>query len=307
MAITVTRRQLKEGAAQDLGLFLAGTATSVDTINHTLVIPEVNLALPDQFHLRDAFVASRKDNDSGTVYNRIVKPFLDNSSNGLLLDSGPNVQDDDPVGIYTLLSPLDWNDVVNKALEKLHKLVRITVSLDTTQNEYSLDDMVDSEGDTCEWVQSRTQILKMDTRNANGSLITLEGWGGVAWQEDGNSLKMHLSYIPYGQATEMVISARKPFAWPGNTLDTDQATTNVQYVLGLEACKEKALELVFNKFASQEMKTRFGAMLAETRQKLAQAMRNYVPPMRPQNYEFNETFSPDIVSELILPAWGTGI
>jgi hypothetical protein len=85
---------------------------------------------------------------------------------------------------------------------------------------------------------------------------------------------------------------------------THFASTVCPYELAVEAVKEKAMELIFNRYGSPTMRQRFAAMLQVTRDRLAAAKLRYEPPMRPSSYQVEETFFADIPYELQYSSWG---
>lgn len=303
MATTITRKTIREAAADDLGLLLSVTVTATDATALTATIPDLWTKMPDPDHLRDAWVTV-----DGASYARIVKYHLEAAPNYVELSKLPTgISTGTPTAkIYFLLSPEDWNTQINNALEKLGRMERVSITLDTSATDYAMDTVTDSESNLCTWLQSRGQIFDIQTRTANGNLVQIEGWGGVSFLETNNSLTVHLSYIPY-TATTLILRARKPYVWRDHLLDSDTTsnyTTTCPFELAVEAVKEKGMELAFNRYGTASMKPRFAAMLQVTRDRLAAAKLKFEPPMRPANYQVEETFLVDIPWELQSPAWG---
>lgn len=301
MATSITRAQVRENAADDLGLLLSVTVTATDSDDLTATIPDLYTKMPDPDHLRDAFITV-----DGSSYARITKYHLEAAPNFVELSKLPTgISTGTPTAkIYFLLSPEDWNTQINNALEKLGRMVRVNITLDPASTDYPLDDtQLDSDMDECTWIQSRGQIFDIQTKTANDQLIQIEGWSGVSYLEDDNQLTVHLSYIPY-TATTLVLRVRKPYVWRDHLLSADVDTTTCPFELAVEAVKEKGMELIFNRYGSPTMRQRFAAMLQVTRDRLAGAKLRYEPPMRPSNYQVEETFLVDIPWELQGSAWG---
>lgn len=308
MATSITRRQIREGAAQDLGIFVPAVADYVNTSDFTVRIADALTKFPDEYHLMDAWLMGRESNDLGNTFYRVVKAWFNETKDTVQLASAPDFAATDDIGIYFLLSPEDWNNALNETLSELYKKVRVTITLTDGDNEYPIDDLTDEEGDDCTWLQSRTQIYGVEVRTASGNIVDLQQWGGVRFIEDNNSLTVHFTYLP-ATATGLtcVLVGRKPYAWrgegaTGHLLSDDDDTTTCPYKLARYGLQVQVLNLLYKRHGGEMMRARFGGSRNVAMQQFAQAKHQFVPAMQPQTYEVDETFIADLPSEM--QTWG---
>jgi hypothetical protein len=206
--------------------------------------------------------------------------------------------------VYFLLSPEDWNDSLNEALEELFKVVRVEIDIVAGDSLYPLDSVTDAESDLCTWLQSRTQVYGVEYRRTNGATVSLEQLGGVRFLENNNSLSVLLTMPPVtsdaGATLELV--ARKPYVWRDSLLSTDATTTNCPYKLAMVATQVKAFRLLFKRHG-ETMKRQFGAAIVIAERELTRTINELVPSMRPQPLMVDESFEPDIPPEMQRWSW----
>ena len=309
MATSITRRQIREAACEQLGLLKKITIDTVDTTAHTFKAADLVKKYPDAFHIQDAYLTSRETDATGSNYHRIIKWYDEETPDTIQLDSGPDdLADGEDGAIYELLSPEEWNDAINESLGELLHPVRITITLDTEDNNYAMDPQTDSEGDACTWIVSRTQIHHVDTKDVSDNIISETDWAGYKIIEDANGLQVHLTYIPQ-DATYLVVTVLKPysrFAAGADELTSDivaNHTTTCPFQMAVQAAKVKAVLKMYQRHGADNLRKRFGTSLAIAERQLAQMKAAYTPAMRPHSMQIDETFEPDIPSDLTSPVW----
>lgn len=305
MAVTITRRQLREGAAHDAGLMVRLeniVAADIDGTNMTLDLPQLFTKFPDSLHLQDAFIT-----EDGDDYARIIKYHQEGAPHKVVVDhipaglSGTGLHTS--AQVYFLLSPEDWNDCLNEALEGLFRPVRVSITIVDNDSEYPMDGVTDADLDLATWLQTRAQVYALEYRSASGVNISLEQLGGVRFIENNNSLTVHLLTLPLaGDSGTLVLVARKPYVWRGNTLDLDTDTTVCPYKLGMVAAQVKAYSLLFKRHG-QNMKQQFAAASVIAEREYVRLVNEYVPAMRPVPYTYDEHFAPDIPAAMGNWSW----
>lgn len=306
MATTITRAQIRSGAAKDAGLLIHVTgilAANIDANNKTVDVADLAVVFPDPQHLRDAFIS-----EDGDDYARIVKFYAEDAPNRLLLSHIPTGLDGAAGGteadIYTLLSPEEWNNCINEALEELFEVVRIDMALVSDQTDYSVDDLVDSEGDLCTYLQSRAQLYKVEFRGSNGLTTSIEQLGGVAFHENANSLSVHLTMGPAfeDQTSSLVLVARKPYVWRDRLMNQDSDQTNCPYRLAVTATQVKAYRLLFKKHG-ETMKRQFAAAMVVSEKEYNRMLADMVPAIRPTPLTLDESFYQDVPAGMVHWSW----
>lgn len=303
MAVTISRKQIREGAASDLGLHLVTSvaAADIDLTNQTLLLPDLTTKLPDAFQLRDSFVTA-----DGIDYARVIKFHADSGTDKVQLDHNIDGLDDDPteVHVYFGLSPEEINNQINEALEELYREVRVEITLVADQSDYPIDDQVDSELDTCTWLQNRTQIIDLQFQEAfSTNWNQAYGYGMVSYLRDNNSLTVRLGIRPITTGTaSLILRARKPYAWREKLLELDADTTTCPYKLAMAAVQLRCLRLLFKKHGPA-MKQNFGQAAAVAERQFAAAINEWTPAMQPASYNFDEPFDQDIAAPAILWSW----
>lgn len=305
MAVDLTRKQIREDAALDLGLLTVVTVDTVDTNQHTVKIGDIREAFGDAFTLRDAYISPREAADTGNDWNRILRFVDPETPDTLVLAGGPDgMEDGDSCGIYQLLSPAEWNLCVNQALGDMVKKTRIPLTFTEDDNEYSIDALTDTDGDLATWVTTRGQVEGIVLKDAYGNIISQEGWSGYMLNEGDNTVVINFTYLPaYRSNLTAVVIANKPYAYPGATLDDDDDTTTCPYKLVMVGTQVKALKLMFSKFGSDPMRQRFGAALSLREGIWATEKSKWMPPFKAWDLNIPETFVADIPDIMLRPSW----
>lgn len=306
MATTITRKQIREGAAADAGLLTrldSITTSDIDSSNLTINLGQLFTKKPDKFMVADSWVT-----ENGDDYARILKYYQDEAPHRVTVDHIPTGLTGNAGGntleAYSLLSPETWNDCINEALEELFKVIRVEITIVGGQSEYACDSQVDPDGDTCTWLQSRTQIYSIEYRAASGSQVSLEQLGGVRFLESSNALTVHLSVMPLvaDSGASLILVARKPYVWRGSTLDADSDTTTCPYKLAMIATQIKALRVLF-KSHGEQVKRNFAAALAVAEKEYVKMVNEFVPAARPQPLMIDEAYEPDLPTEMQRWSW----
>lgn len=306
MATSITRRQIREGAALDLGLASLVTADVVDTTDHTVRVSDVREKYPDPFLVRDAFLMPREAASTGNQWRRIVQFATPETPDALVLAGGPDgLSNGDDAAIYFLLTPDEWNRCVNEALTEMWKRTDVGFSFEDNVNDYAVDEMTDDDGDLCTWVTTRGQIETVKLRSViQTGLIDLREWAGYTPIESNNSVTIHFTYLPvHHQQVTAVMVANKPYVYPGNELDVDSDTTTCPYKLAQLGTEVKAMKLAYKKYGTEAMRSRFGSTLAVAEAEWAKMKLQYMPPMRASGYLIEESFEPDIPEIMRRPTW----
>lgn len=273
MALTSTRKQIREAAADNLGLLITATADAVDTINKTVTMNKLADAAPDPLYLRDSYLT--KD---GSVYRRITKFDYPATNRVFLTDNLPGLLAGDPVAVYFLLDLDSWNGAVNAALRELYRPDRAEITLVAGVNSYLLPD----------WIQTREQVLNLEVKTNQGSLVSLEDWGGVRYVVQDHALSVVLPYVPHASNTVLVVTARRPY----DPLTSDTATTTCPYPLAVKAAEVQALRRIFKKHG-EAAKQRYAPAIVKAEQELAVLRQELLPPIVAQPLTIDESFGPD--------------
>jgi hypothetical protein len=310
VATSITLRQIKEAALDNLGLIMYAVADTVDATNHTVKASDVWNKAPDPFLVRDAFFVGRESNDTGNQFRRIIKYADPETPDTLVLAGGPDgLSNGDDCAIYFLLNPDEVKACVNDALSEMWKRINIPFDFVQNQTDYPVDDMEDPEDPMadCSWVTVRGQIETVKTKWViQSGLIQEQEWAGYNPVESNNSVVLHFTYLPPyrtdGTVTGILV-ANKPYSYPGNTLDEDDDTTNCPIKLAQMGAAVKILRLAYKKYGTETMRARFGSTLALLEQEWAKAKVAYMPPMRASSYLIEENYSPDIPEIMRSPVW----
>lgn len=301
MALSITLRQIKEAALQNLGLIMFVAADDVDTDNHTVKCSDVANKAPDPFLVRDAFFVGREANDTGNAYRRIIQYDFPNTPDTLVLQGGPDgiVQGDD-CAIYLGLNPDEVKGCVNEALSEMWKRLNIPFDFVQNQTDYPIDDMddPDSVGGDCSWITTRGQIETVKTKwTVQTGLTDEREWAGYIPVEDNNSVTLHFSYLPTNVSNNQVtgiLVANKPYVYTGTEMTLDDDATNCPMLLAQYGSVVKIIRLMYKKFGTETMRARFGATLAVAETEWQKAKTQYMPPLRASGYVIEEDYQPDI-------------
>lgn len=315
MAVALTRRQIREDAALDLGLLTYVVADTIDANQHTIKVGEIRESFGDAFTLRDAYISPREAADTGNDWNRILRFVDPETPDTLQLAGGPDgMANGDDCGIYQLLSPAEWNLCVNQALGDMWKKTRIPLTFVDNDNHYAIDLLTDADGDLATWVTTRGQIEGVILLDAYENIISQEGWAGYSLNESNNSIIVNFTYLPaYRSNLTAVIIANKPYTYPGHELTTDIAptppattpygTTTCPYKLAMVGTQVKALKLMFSKFGSEPMRSRFGTGLSLREGIWATEKSKWMAPFKAWDFNIPETFVQDIPEIMLNPSW----
>lgn len=312
MALSITLRQIKEATLTNLGLIVFVVADTVDTTNHTVKVSDVPNKTPDSYLVRDAFFVGREANDTGMAFRRIVNYADPETPDTLQLQGGPDgISNGDDCAIYLGLNPEEVRSCVNDALSEMWKAIKIPFDFVTNQTDYACDDMDDPEvlGGFCDWIQVRGQIeaVRVKTEFQTG-LIQEQEWAGVRVVENNNSVELQFTYLPYpynensSQVTG-VITANKPYSYPGSELTDDDDTTTCPMGLAQIGVGVKVVRLLYKKYGTESMRARFGATLALLEQEWEKRKSMYMPAMRASGINIEETYYADIPWIMVSPPW----
>jgi hypothetical protein len=306
MAQSITLRQIKEAALDNLGLILYGNADSVDLDNHSVRSFDIVNKSPDRYGIEQAFLVSREASATGNTWSRILSLSVPETPDTMVLHGGPfDLDDGDPFAVYLLLNPDEVKACVNEALSEMWKRVNVPFSFVQNQTDYPVDDMDDPEGGDCSWVTTRGQIetVKVKMTLSNGYMQEAE-WAGYSPVESNNSVTLHFSYLPGHQENLTgVLVANKPYVYPGARLEEDGDTTNCPFRLAQLGSAVKILRLCYKKYGTEVVRVRFGSTLALLEQEWAAAKIQYMPPLRASSYLIEETFEQDIPWSMRSPSW----
>jgi hypothetical protein len=290
MAVTTTRQQAKEAAADMLGLFLTAT---VDAVSGTSVtITKLLDAAPDSDRMKNAFIT--KD---GAVFRRItVGP--DGSGVCTISQAISGLIADDTVGIYWLLNPEEWNNLVDEVLTSLYRVRRATITLVDETNEYALESVTTPTGD----IQAQTQILGFVFRETSTSNILEEDAAAVRIIEDDNGITLHLTRLPeQGNAN---LSLEVVYRSYYSALATDSTTTNCPYPLFVRALEVAALHKLVKRYGNKGVKAMFGMEMVIAERELARLKNDLIAPFEALPYRMQDHWDGvDIPSDLINPSW----
>lgn len=310
MALSITLRQIKEAALDNLGLIIYCVADTVNTTDHTVKASDIANKSPDPYGIRDAFFVGRETNDTGNAFRRVINFASPETPDTLVLQGGPDgISNGDDCAVYLLLNPDEVKSCVNDALSEMWKRVNIPFDFVENQVDYPCDDMVDPEDPMadCSWITTRGQIETVKTKwNIQSNYNQEAEWAGYIPNEDSNSVTIHFSYLPWNQNNTTVtgiLVANKPYVYPGAELADDDDTTVCPPKLAQMGTCVKILRLCYKKYGTEAMRARFGATLAIMEQEWAKAKVSYMPPMRASSYTIEETYYADIPSIMVSPPW----
>jgi hypothetical protein len=179
--------------------------------------------------------------------------------------------------IYFMLSPDEWNSIINETLPDYYYIDRIAVTPITNTTEYSLA--------TATWLQTKGQIIDVFFENITTKIP--EPVGSYEFTETANVLKLILHCSPPDAATyNIVVEARHNYA----ALATDATTTTCPYELWFNAVQVGGLHRIYKKYGSN-IKRLFGQAVMIAERELANAKSKVLPPLTPRNLHMDVAWS----------------
>ena len=296
MAETTTRKTIREAAARHLGLLIEALVTSVSAEgNDRIVVDKLADITPDAERMRDSWVY-HPNGTNETNWRRIQKYDYPNSREVLVSrDFNPVPTATDPIQIYMMLDPDEWNALINQALQRLYFVDRIAVPIIADEKEYALS----AAGEI--WLQSSGQIHSIKfRRTAEAGLETEQEVSAYSIQEDTNvlTIKLH-SPPPSATQYQMIIVGRRNYA----AISTDAATTTCPYPLLLRAVVVAAVHKIFEKYGAN-IKRLYGSTSIIEERELEKEKARWLPQLQSREYVQQEEWEGvEIDSVWRSPAW----
>lgn len=194
----------------------------------------------------------------------------------LTLSRDPGWADNDIVDIYSILTPVDWDEAIELARARLYRLVRVQVNLADNQPEYSLAGLAP-------WLISKEQVEEVLIRKTDGSaddfLLYEESYPAWELELDDNIAKLRLHALPEDTDDVVIIIVARRFY---EKMETDQSTFTGSDFLIKSATKVEALRTIWALMGEKEAKDMFANEFAEALNDLADAKRHFLPQVTPR-------------------------
>lgn len=265
MAETIDRATIRNTASASLRLRFQGAITNVVTT--TLTVP----GLGDRFTLATAPV-------SAYTWPHEATPDFDNYRRITAFDAAwaavtinrihTGSIDGLDLSIYLILTPGDWNEVIDEQLSHLWRTQRVSVTPVDGTSLYSLAGVAD-------WVQSRQQIERLCWRfTPSGSPVYERDIGAYKLINDAGVISLLLEARPDDDEANYTIQldARRHY----DALATDAATTTCPRALILAATKLGALRKIWNIMGDKQAKTLFGEDMIDVEREYVDRSRAFV-------------------------------
>lgn len=283
MAKTVSRKTIREAAADECGLVIFCTADSVDTTAKTVTISKLADASPNPEWLKDSYLT--KD---GSTYRRIRSY---DGTKVQLTDNLAGLVNGDSCQIYFLLTPEDLNALLDRDLQtELVTQHRTAIALAAGDNEYDLPTDV----------ENTTDIIDITFRDTSSGTLVWEGEvGGVRFTESDNGLTVVLPHLPPTVANvSLVILHRKRYS----ALATDAATTTCPFDLAWTQLAVSLVNKISTKYG-QGVGQKFNQVWARNNQKLQKLRAKHLPPITGRDFTWDNDFQQDIPMEILEGSW----
>lgn len=282
MAQTTTRKQIREAAMDDIGLFIPAVVDSIDTDLKQITVSKLADAAPNIEWLANAFVTA-----DGNTYRRITKMVDDTVVQ--LTDNVPNLVG--ALGIYFLLTPEECNLLLDRELtSELYSNTRTEIPLVAADNEYALPASIHTTADI-------TGLVFRDV--SNGNLVWESEVGSVRWIETGNALTAHLPNLPVLVSNvSLVVFHKERYA----ALATDAATTTCPYDLAWRALEVGCLNKLDTKYGPT-MRQKFVTAWARSDRALSRLKHKHMPPLTTRDFTYDNEFNLDIPGEILDGSW----
>jgi len=273
MAETATRKVVREACADTLGLLLQVTVDAkIDTDTYTInALADVS---PDPERMRDSFLYSPVELEFRRILN-FGYPTTNNVdiSRAYTHDLGAATA----AQIYFMLTPAEWDSVINEVLPEFYYIDRLTVVPIAGTTEYSLA--------TATWLQTKGQVLNVFFEHKTTKIP--EAVGSYEFTEAANVLKLILHvYPPSADTYNLVVEARHNYG----TLATDVATTTCPRDLWFNAVQVGGLHRIFKKYGTN-IKRLFGQAVMIAERDLAAAKARSLPPLVSRQYHIDMAWS----------------
>lgn len=281
--MTLTRQQIREDAAELLGLF-AGTTVDIVT-GAVLTIDNLEHLIPNGERARDAYVT--KD---GEVYRRITTSL--NSNNEVTLTSSlPGLDNGDTVGIYFLLPPTAMTTAINDEVSVLSHEVREPITLVANVNEYALP----------AWVTNRSQLLDVIFRKEESTKFREYKAPSFEVQTDDDVVTLRLIHVPLDLTDwSLIVRLRKYY----DELTTESSTTTIPYPLASRLARVAIYKRLRKQYGSEFVKKIFGWEAVEAEREYQAMKQEHEPPIQVTSlYQDFEWDGPDFPLDYIKPSW----
>ncbi len=286
MAETTTRQILREQCANELGLRFTGLGDTLGSdISIEIIVPEIG----DRFSEAMAPLASfiSKDTDPET-FRRIIG--YDDATGRVDVNRTLGLLEDDPVSIYNILTPVEWNQQIGIGLRDLYFTDRFSVTPVSGQSLYSLSG--------APWIQSGQQVLELIFQTASGTPVWTREVDVPAWDTviDANAISILIPSMPAAISDLTIIVVARHFY---EELATDAATTTCPRQLAKAAVKVAALRRIWDLVGEQEAMILFGAEMRDAEGQLVKQKKLHVPQVEQHPIHFDRNV---LGAELAVPA-----
>ena len=279
--MAITKQAIREEVSLGLRLRVRGSVTSYSAGPPTTLVLQAVGDLMPQSAAPIASYAIKKGVPGD--FPRVTNYVADTAT--LTLSRDPGWSDGDAVDIYSILTPADWDEAIERARARLYRLVRIQVNLADNQPEYSLAGLAP-------WLIAREQIEEVRIRKTDGTaddlLLYEEAYPAWELELDDNIAKLRLHALPSDTADVVVIIVARRFY---EKMDTDQSTFGGSDFLIKSATKVEALRTIWALMGEKEAKDMFANEFAEALNDLADAKRHFLPQVSPRAIQVATPFT----------------
>lgn len=261
MAETTTRQALREAASSDLKLRFRGTASGSSGDKVTVA------DFSDLWSEAMAPLAAYLTPEASVAFRRIVD--FDPGS-GLVTLNRDSVANG-AVDLHLILTPVDWNELIDLALRSLYFVDRTEETPLTGVSSYTL---------TATWIQTVQQIERVIFQSESGTPIWTDedDAGSFKKIQDANAVTLLFGYMPDTlTGLKIIVEARHFY----EVLANDAATTTCPVQLARAAVKVEALRRVWHILGEKDAKAQFGQEMTQAELRLLDEKRLHVQQSNP--------------------------
>jgi len=201
----------------------------------------------------------------------------DAATNRLTLNRDPGLAANDAVDIYLILTTVDWNAAINKALPRLFRVERVSITPVSGEPEYAL-------AGPAPWLIAREQIEAVKIRKTDGTTLLYEE-AYPAWELSltDNQATLRLHTLPEDVTDVLFIIEGRRFY---DRLAFDSDTTTCPDELVKAAVRVEALSTIWSLMGMEAAKSMFGEELGLALNELGDAKRRFLPRVTPHPIQF---------------------
>lgn len=279
MAQSTTRQTLREEASSDLKLRFRGTGTgssgtAITVVEYSDLFTEARAPLA-------AYLAA-----TGSEDFRRVETF-DETTGAITLNRAS--VPDGAVDLYFILTPVDWNEAINRALASLFFTDEFELALTSGQSLYPFTGQ--------DWLQVKHQVEGVFWQYETGTPVWTQRTPVATYDliQDANAVQINVGALPTDLTDlKLIIEGRHYY----EALASDAATTTCPKELALAQTKVNALRRAWAIMGERAAKEMFGQEMRDAEADLLDKKKQHVQQVRPSDNHVREA---QLGPELAMP------